>query len=122
MATNSIRLESSDDFPRGPVSACVDLPPGGGLTLVDESSGARRPAQVDGPGRITWIEGPLAAGESRSYGLQPGKGSGGGVEIADSGEGSLDITVDGEPFTSYRYGPEWFRPYFHPVLGPTASA
>ena len=128
MATTSIRIESSDEFPGGPVSACLELPPGSGLTLVDESSGSLRPAQVDGPGRITWIEGPLSAGESRTYAVEltnavhpelvEGRGATAGVKLTDSGEGSLDITVAGEPFTSYRYGPEWFRPYFHPVLGP----
>ncbi len=118
MSTTSIRLESSDEFPGGPVSACLELPPGGGLTLVDESSGSRIPAQAHGPGRVAWIEGALAAGESRTYAVEGGAADGAGVEVTDSGEGSLDITVGGEPFTSYRYGPEWFRPYFHPVLGP----
>ena len=119
MATTSIRLESSDEFPGGPVSACVEVPPGdGGLTLVEESSGSRKAAQAGGPGRMVWIEGPLAAGESRSYSVESEKEGGGGVEITDSGEGSLDVSVGGEPFTSYRHGPEWFRPYFHPVLGP----
>ena len=119
MATTSIRLESSDEFPGGPVSACVEIPPGdGGLTLVEESSGSRKAAQAGGPGRMVWIEGPLAAGESRSYSVESEKEGGGGVEITDSGEGSLDVSVGGEPFTSYRHGPEWFRPYFHPVLGP----
>ena len=119
MATTSIRIESSDEFPGGPVSGCVELPTdSGGLTLVDESSGSRRPAQADGPGRMTWIEGTLSAGESRAYGVEGGAASDGGVKLTDSGEGSLDITVGGEPFTSYRHGPEWYRPYFHPVLGP----
>ena len=119
MATTSIRLESNDEFHGGPVSACLELPSGdGGLTLVDESSGSRRAAQVDRPGRITWIEGPLAAGESRTYAGEPGPADATGVELTDSGEGSLDIAVEGQPFTSYRYGAEWFRPYFHPVLGP----
>ena len=119
MATTSIQLESSDEFPGGPVSACVEIPPGdGGLTLVEESSGSRKAAQAGGPGRMVWIEGPLAAGESRSYSVESEEEGGGGVEITDSGEGSLDISVGGEPFTSYVHGPEWFRPYFHPVLGP----
>ena len=119
MATTSIRLESSDEFPGGPVSACVEVPPGnGGLTLVEESSGSRKAAQAGGPGRMVWIEGPLAAGESRSYSVESEREGGGGVEITDSGEGSLDISVGGEPFTSYLHGLEWFRPYFHPVLGP----
>lgn len=119
MATTSIRLESNDEFPGGPVSACLELPSGdGGLTLVDESSGSRLAAQVDRPGRVTWIEAPLAAGESRTYAVEPGPADSTGVELTDSGEGSLDIAVEGQPFTSYRYGAEWFRPYFHPVLGP----
>ena len=119
MATTSIQVKSSDEFPGGPVSACVEIPPGdGGLTLVEESSGSRKAAQAGGPGRMVWIEGPLAAGESRSYSVESDEEGGGGVEITDSGEGSLDISVGGEPFTSYVHGPEWFRPYFHPVLGP----
>ena len=119
MATTSIQVKSDEGFPGGPVSACVELPSeGSALSLVDESSGSRKAAQAGGPGRIVWIEGPLAAGESRSYSVESEEEGGGGVEITDSGEGSLDISVGGEPFTSYRHGPEWFRPYFHPVLGP----
>ena len=30
----------------------------------------------------------------------------------------MDIRVGGSLFASYHYGPEWFRPYFHPVIGP----
>ena len=119
MATNSIQVKSDEGFPGGPVSACAELPSEcGAITLVDESSGSRRAAQIDQPGRITWIEGPLAAGESRTYAVESGSADDTGVELTDSGEGSLDINVGGEPFTSYRHGPEWFRPYFHPVLGP----
>jgi hypothetical protein len=42
------------------------------------------------------------------------------VKITDT-KAALDITIDGKPFTTYRYtkaadDPEWRRPYFYPVL------
>src|SRR5579884_1239916 len=42
------------------------------------------------------------------------------VLIKDDG-GALQITIDGAPFTTYRYtkqadDPAWDRPYFYPVL------
>ena len=119
MATTSIQVKSHEGFPGGPVSACVELPAEcSAATLVDESSGSRRAAQIDQPGRIVWIEGPLAAAETRSYSVECGAAGGAGVELSKSDEGSLDINGGGEPFTSYRHGSQWFRPYFHPVLGP----
>ena len=121
MTTTSLRVASGEGFPGGPISACADLPDGcSSAALVDESSGSSRAAQVNGTGRLVWIEDPLAAGESRSYRVECDEAPGGGVELTISDAGSLDIRIDGEPFTSYHHGPEWFRPYFHPVLGPHA--
>ena len=119
MATSSIQVTSSEGFPGGPVSACAGLPDGcSSAALVHESSGSSRAAQVDRPGRIVWIEDPLAAGESRTYAVECGSTAGGGVELTDSNAGSLDIRIAGDLFASYHHGAQWFRPYFHPVLGP----
>ena len=110
---------STTEFPGGPVSAPFDLPGGdSAVTLVDESSGLRRTGQLDGKRRVTWIEGPLEAGAARRYRVEPGADTEGGVELVNPLDGRLDVRVGGSLFTSYHYGPEWFRPYFHPVIGP----
>ena len=36
------------------------------------------------------------------------------VELSDA-DGRIDVVIDGKPFTSFYYGPEAPKPYFHPV-------
>src|SRR5436853_5930899 len=48
------------------------------------------------------------------------------IHIAQS-EQTLDVTIDGKPFTTYRFAqasddPEWHRPYFFPVLSTNGVA
>jgi hypothetical protein len=43
----------------------------------------------------------------------------GGVEIReDTAASALDVLIGNKLFTSYHYGPEWVRPFLHPVFGP----
>lgn len=40
------------------------------------------------------------------------------VVLTDQGNGLLDVTINGEPFTTYHYAGEGNRPFCWPVLGP----
>jgi hypothetical protein len=63
----------------------------------------------------------LPRGQVRRYRLVAGEGAPAKAEgfgVADRPGQALDFTVGGSAFTSYNYGSEWHRPFFHPVIGP----
>ena len=67
---------------------------------------------------IAWILDGLEAGNSRTYTLTEGNIDGeAGVNLDESPD-AIDITVNGRPFTTFKYGKTQHRPYFFPVLGP----
>ena len=93
------------------------------VILTDSESGGVISAQcytnADGTSTtLAWILDGLAAGVSRTYTLSEGTvDSEAGVELKDGVE-TIDITLNGRPFTTFRYGKTQYRPYFFPVLGP----
>ena len=93
------------------------------VILTDSESGdvisAQCYANADGTSTtLAWVLDGLAADTSRTYTLSEGTVDGeAGVELKDSAE-TIDITLNGRPFTTFRYGKTQFRPYFFPVLGP----
>lgn len=93
------------------------------VILTDSENGNVVPAQcytnADGNSTsLAWILDGLAAGASRSYSLSEGSADNdAGVELTEGSE-SINITLNGRPFTTFRYGKTQFRPYFFPVLGP----
>ena len=89
------------------------------LRVRDPTGGSGTPVQgwtADGETtEIEMIIDGLPAGESRCYEIvaaetpDPREG----VEIERRGDDTLHVSVRGEPFTSYHYGAEVVRPYFH---------
>lgn len=45
-----------------------------------------------------------------------------GVALAENEDGTLSIHVGGEHFSTYYFGSDVVRPYFHPLIGPTGRA
>lgn len=45
-----------------------------------------------------------------------------GVALQELEDGSLSVHIGGEHFTTYYFGSDVVRPYFHPLMGPTGSA
>ena len=106
-----------------PLIARVEIPADcRSVELVDSADGARVPAQLEKGGNdalLTWIENTLEKGASRTYSLRFSTDAPADtVHLETGAEGRLDILVGGKPFTTYHYGPEVHRPYFHPVNGP----
>ena len=67
---------------------------------------------------LAWILNDLPAGASRTYMLSEGDiNTAAGIEL-EYGTETIDVTLNGRPFTTFRYGKSQFRPYFFPVLGP----
>ena len=111
-----------------PILVNVDLPriqefSGQDVILTDSDTGDAIPAQCyksDNKKSTTlaWILDGLAAGTSRTYTLSEGNtNKEAGVEL-EYGTETIDITLNGRPFTTFRYGKDQQRPYFFPVLGP----
>jgi hypothetical protein len=128
MATKRITITAANHDCNGvPVGIRLDAPGDfNSIRLVDSAGGRSLPCQWvrDGQGvLLSWVEHGLEKGASRSYeavfsdGESSAKGDGGVVLNTDTA-GRVDVSIGGELFTSYLYGPEWNRPYFHPVIGP----
>ena len=110
-----------------PVSANVDHPGVSQLhdhavTLTDVASNSTISAQCypneEGITTLTWILDGLAAGESRTYTLAEGSvASDSGVQLNEEA-GTIAVTLNDRPFTTFRYAKTQFRPYFFPVFGP----
>ena len=127
MASQSIVVTAAGYGIHGtPLSARVGVPTDcRSVELVNAGDGARVPAQLETSGNeatITWIEDGLEKGASRTYSLRfstdaPAES----VHLEMEAEGRLEVLVGGKPFTTYHYGSEMHRPYFHPVNGPYGS-
>ena len=110
-----------------PIVVNVDHPgisefSGKDVILTDSESGeiisAQCIANADGETTsLAWILDGLAAGDSRTYTLSEGTLDEAGVALNEE-SGTIDITLNGRPFTTFRYGKTQYRPYFFPVLGP----
>ena len=93
------------------------------VVLTDTDTGDAIAAQCltsdDGKSTsLAWILDGLEAGTSRRYTLSEGSIDGEAGVNLDEGPEAIDITVNGRPFTTFRYAETQHRPYFFPVLGP----
>ncbi len=87
--------------------------------LIDEATKQPVPCQVV-RGELCWTVDHIPQGKDKAYILEPGRGSRlriFGVE-AKRRQQAIDFIVCGRPFTTYNFGRQWARPFFHPVLGP----
>ncbi len=66
---------------------------------------------------LAWILNGLPAGASRTYTLTEGTVDETGVQFNEDSD-TIDITLNGREFTTFRYSKTQYRPYFFPVLGP----
>ncbi|MBI3974114.1 MAG: PmoA family protein [Chloroflexi bacterium] len=76
---------------------------------------------------LTWIVDELKVGEERPYRVEPvAEGEtptdhGPGVVLTELPDGQLSIHIDGELFSTYFFGSDVVKPYFHPLIGPTGK-
>ena len=115
---------ANHDYQGAPVSVKLDAPANfASVQLIDTTTGHSVPCQwrESGTGiELCWIEYSLEKGATKKYEVTFSDAAPvtSGVEIQDNGDNKLDVLVRGEFFTSYWFGPEWHRPYFHPMIGP----
>ena len=102
------------------VVACPAEVPESVHWLADEATGQRIPAQVT-DGSLWAVLDNLPSGGTRTYRLLLDEPPSGGLRLAQSPE-QFDLAIDGAPFTSYRFGSSEVRPYFYPLVGPSAAA
>ena len=123
MATRLLVKAGEHDRRQCPVS--IDLDPAlvgvGPLQLATET-GVLLPGQaeaVEGKTRLSWIVPDLPAGGQAEFAvLGGGAPAGAGVVLQEASPGQIDVCLNGSPFTSFCFGPNWSRPFLHPVVGP----
>jgi hypothetical protein len=89
------------------------------VKLTDEATKQPVPCQVV-RGELCWMVDHIPPGGEKAYVVETGKGTRlkvFGVE-AHRKRAAVEFAVTGRPFVVYRYGKEWARPFFYPVLGP----
>lgn len=93
--------------------------------LTETVTGASVPCQierVESGVRLTWIVEAAPAMSDIEYILDPVEEClPDNVEVAEIGDNKLEVTIGGQMFTRYNYGPEWARPFLFPVIGPTGK-
>ncbi len=123
MTTSIILHVEAGEHDRSECPTWLPLPPGcpdEPLWLVDEEGSTRLPVQRIGDG-LVFILDRLGRGQRRTYRFETGPVAEGGVRLTESKD-AVGITVDGAPFTTYRFGEDAVRPFFYPLLGPTGVA
>lgn len=71
--------------------------------------------------RLTWLVEGLKAGATQRLTARAGPRGDvqPGVVVEDMpGEGEVDVSILGKPFTAYHYAHKWVRPFLYPVIGP----
>lgn len=94
------------------------------VELKDKATGKTIPCQVTKAPKtvaLTWLIDGLKAGQRQTLIATPTDASrvGPKVQLNDVvQDGRVDVSIGGSSFTSYHYGPQWVRPFLHPILGP----
>jgi hypothetical protein len=117
-----------------PVWVQLPLQEGGGIPTVRMVDGGGEPVacqlEPSGTGTedrlwLTWVVRGLRAGEERRYRVEPATEGepptdhGPGVVLAELPDGQLSVHIGGAHFTTYYFGSDVAKPYFHPLIGPT---
>ena len=126
MADKTLVLTAANhDYQGTPISVTLEVPAGcKAIRLTDLATQTVVPCQwqvVGDAAELTWIEYALEKGATKRYGvtfLEQAEELPAAIQIKEAEGNKLDILLRGELLTSYWYGPEWHRPYFHPVIGP----
>jgi hypothetical protein len=122
-ATKTLVVEAGK-YARASVPMSIALPDG--TTKAKMMEGAKEvPCQVL-DGKLWWILDDLAAGAAKTYAVELGADSAADAKAVEAKQDNqtLEIAIDGRPFTTYCFGnpkigpTQIRRPYFHPVLGP----
>lgn len=94
------------------------------LVLWDLTSDEPVPVQAwpadDGQTNLAWIVSEIIEEDARVYELRYGPDvvpvEAEGVQVVDTGEGLLEVNIEGELFTRYHFGDDLVRPFLYPVL------
>jgi len=90
-------------------------------TIVAEN-GARTAGQLetsaDGKVTVSWILDSLKAGAQRKFTVLPEVNESSVVKLDHILDQCIDVTINGEYFTSYRYHKDQLKPYLMPAIGP----
>ncbi len=134
-----------------PVWVQLPLPEGGAVPTVrmTDETGEPVACQLEPSGTgtedrlwLTWVVRHLRAGEERRFRVEevqppaetmveegqataPPAGvtdHGPGVQLQELPDGQLSVTIAGQHVTTYYFGSDVVKPYFHPLIGPTGKS
>ncbi|MEP0844791.1 MAG: PmoA family protein [Phycisphaerae bacterium] len=82
------------------------------------------PAQADADGRLWWYQPVTCPGEKGcTYRLEARSSpTGGGIRVEKAEGDTINVTLDGKPFTTFNYAKSLPKPFLYPVFGPTGAA
>src|SRR5690606_7445249 len=105
-------------------SVQLEGPPKAEGAYVLKSDEHTIPAQVDADGRLWWYQPAPCTGETDcKYALLTESApSARGIQVKKAGDGVIEITIDGQPFTAFHYADDLPKPFLYPVFGPTGAA
>ncbi len=112
-----------DGAAAGPVSVKSDGGATCGAVFALTGDGATIAGQADGEGRLWWWNPAMKPGESRSLAVGEGGSAGdaSGVELREGSDDTIEVIIDGKPFTAFNYRKSEPKPYLYPVIGPTGA-
>ncbi len=127
LSNRTITVRTGDqERPAGPV--CVnpgsEMKPGSVYMLQLGENARLHPAQVDADGGLWfWSNEVIPAHEQLTCELSAvGKDNlNNTVTLRKSGKGQIEVTIDGEQFTTFNYGEDLRIPFLYPVIGPTGE-
>lgn len=107
----------------GLVSVQLQDPPDAGGAYVLKNDERTIPAQVDTDGRLWWYQPtPCTSGAGCSYTLLAESAPATpGIRVKKAGDGLIEVSIDGQPFTAFNYADNLPKPFLYPVFGPTGA-
>lgn len=91
------------------------------IRLIDLSKGEELPSQIE-KGFLSWTVEDLEAGNEREYLISDDEGQEFSKVELKKMEGIVDVEIDGNLFTTYRFGEDVVRPFLNPVIGPNGNS
>jgi hypothetical protein len=90
------------------------------VSLVDDATGVSIPAQIaqwEGKYVLSFVIPHMDKDERRSYRLVEREAGAAAVTLTRKDEPAIDVTVAGQPVTTYHFSSNYKKPFMYPVLG-----
>lgn len=124
-AVQEITVQAGDKAtPAGPMSFMPAKPlPADEAYTVKLSCGHELAGQTDADGRLWWWSLGVGADQILTCTVQSAAAAAvkDRVKVEKAGDGVINVTIDGKPFTTFNYKKDEPKVYLYPVIGPTGE-